>query len=188
MIIQWLQWWGRRNWTLVLLARENMQCHWATRLLTILEIYFALTLKFLFKIFIFQSFTFQSIFKMLKGYTPGSLKSLLTSRVFTAKSRAALVSDGPYCKKKKKKKNQYFVILSYGYNQLECFISLVHNMKVKSKSTSSGGTRFATFRIINASPGWNPRMVEGHTLESAQAITMNCSWICQFNISIQSYS
>ena len=62
---------------------------------------FALTLKFLFKIFIFQSFTFQSIFKMLKGYTPGSLKSLLTSRVFTAKSRAALVSDGPYCKKKK---------------------------------------------------------------------------------------
>lgn len=42
--------------------------------------------------------------------------------------------------------------------------------------TSSGGTKFATFRIMKASPGWNPRMLEGHTLESAQAITINCSW------------
>lgn len=41
-------------------------------------------------------------------------------------------------------------------------------------STSNGGTRFATFRTVKASPGSNPRMTEGQTLESAQAITMNC--------------
>jgi len=42
-----------------------------------------------------------------------------------------------------------------------------------------GGTRLAMLRIIKASPGWNPNMLEGHTLESAQAITINCIWIYQ---------
>jgi len=39
------------------------------------------------------------------------------------------------------------------------------------------GTRLAMLRIIKTSPGWNPNMLEGHTLESAQAITINCTWI-----------
>jgi len=37
---------------------------------------------------------------------------------------------------------------------------------------------FATLRTTKASPGWNPKMDEGQTLESAQAITINCTWIC----------
>lgn len=46
-------------------------------------------------------------------------------------------------------------------------------------NTFISGTRLAMFRIIKTSPGWNPNMLEGHTLESAQAITMNCTWIYQ---------
>lgn len=42
------------------------------------------------------------------------------------------------------------------------------------KNTSYGGTRFATFRTIKASPGSKPRIFEGQTRESAQAITINC--------------
>lgn len=38
----------------------------------------------------------------------------------------------------------------------------------------------ATFRTIKASPGWNPRILEGQTLESTQAITINCS-SCQYD-------
>lgn len=37
-------------------------------------------------------------------------------------------------------------------------------------------------RIMNTSQGWNPDMLEGHTLESAQAITKNCTWIYQLRV------
>ena len=53
-----------------------------------------------------------------------------------------------------------------------------HEVRTCSRNasyTSCGGTMFATFRTTNASPGWNPRMDEGQTLESAQAITINCN-------------
>lgn len=39
--------------------------------------------------------------------------------------------------------------------------------------TSKGGTKFATLRTVNASPGWNPKILVGQTLESAHATTMN---------------
>lgn len=42
---------------------------------------------------------------------------------------------------------------------------------------SQAGTRFATFRTMNASPGFNPRMVAGSTRESEHAITMYCTII-----------
>jgi len=50
-------------------------------------------------------------------------------------------------------------------------------MRRNYANTFIKGTRLAMLRIIKTSPGWNPNMLEGHTLESAQAITINCTWI-----------
>jgi|AraCvinosormetaG_1042628.scaffolds.fasta_scaffold20919_2 hypothetical protein len=92
---------------------------------------------------------------------------MLTLRVFTENSRAALVSVGPDFTQQA------------NANISKCEPGHKTKMVVCIKCyTSYGGTKFAMLRTVNASPGWNPRTAEGQTLESAQAITRNCCLNC----------
>lgn len=94
---------------------------------------------------------------------------MCTWRVVTANSRAALHSDGPFCPPTEGEKK-----IDEGNNNQK------HSEAIIYAYTFIIGTRLAMLRIIKTSPGWNPNMLEGHTLESAQAITINCTWIYQF--------
>lgn len=72
-----------------------------------------------------------------------------------------------------------YIICRYFFGRI-IYLDLNKTSVYRRVNTSNGGTRFAIFLIMKASPGWKPRMLEGHTLESAQPITMNCFWTCKF--------
>ena len=94
---------------------------------------------------------------------------MLTLRVFTENSRAAFVSVGPDYNRQM----QLYQMWTSSENEKKNTGGLQYRL-----CTSYEGTKFAILRTVNASPGWNPRMAEGQTLESAQAITRNCCFKC----------
>lgn len=83
-----------------------------------------------------------------------------------------------------KKKNERKIEILNTLNFEAPISYLGRKKRSNSANTFITGTRLAMLRIIKTSPGWNPNMLEGHTLESAQAITINCTWIYQLKTTI----
>lgn len=58
--------------------------------------------------------------------------------------------------------------------EFDCKETFNNYLSILRITLSKAGTMLAMLRMVKASPGWKPRVTEGHTRESAQANTMNC--------------